>query len=1107
VHSTLGNSGFILEDSIFEDNSGSYGGSVYFGIDHKDIVLTRNVFLRSSGDYGGALYISEFNAIVSLTSCVWERNTASVYGGAIYTESDDLQMVDCRVLSNSAGSSGAGMYASVDQLNMSSCVFDSNTASESYGGVYMEFVISAFISICNFTSNRAAAGGGMSCSACNSIEIRGCLFNGNAGTESGGALMLWDSCGHIVDTDFTSNLATLSGGGLYFSSACDLIVERCFFAGNIARQGSGASMWISGSLNATVSDNRFVNNTAPNGGGGAVFWVVTSGMGEPQGLENIYLSGNNTALYGDAIATDEYKLVLDSSNTYVVTDYTTSYVPPLAVYVVDFYGQVLLTQSSSVVVASVLSSSAWCYDSVGYVTGGFVLPVSGGVSNFTALSVYCSPGYSMSINMTCTTENAFLSTYLDMSFRSCETGEYYGDNICTMCEHGTYSLTDPSSISLSGLKDVCKECPSGSLDCYGDVIELQKGYWRISNSTTTLLNCPYGDFGCRGGSGSGDELCREGYTGTIMHYSYVVSSINACLCLCLCLCAGPLCAICSDGYAFRSASQRCEACNEDSGFDAITVVIVLVVAVLLVLVGYWYWHPDSSKRVRSLGEVYTSIFTRCGLLSRNSGRSNKDTEKEAKTIARRLRARLKIYTTLWQIISIMPFALDLRFPDAYASIASTLQIFNLDIRRSALVSCSSNNGYDAIDALLVSTIYPIVVMVCLWLAQTIHIWIREKGHVEKDKSANDSSLIKSNYFMAFLVFSYLILPSITVTIFEVFSCQDVDPDDVAGGDDRYMVVDYSVSCSSSKYHFGHVWAIVSIFVYPIGIPAYYLYLLFGARADIMSREDETCGEEEAELRTRRLRPLRLLHDAYKPKLWYWALVDTSRRLMLTGVLVLIAQGTDVQIVVGIVLSLFFLKLYESWKPFTDVTVQSVEIVAQWQVFFVFFIALLLKADFGSLDIATLDVCLVLAVFANILLDLGRLLMGYVCARDVATKEEIAKNCKDLVGGSGDVEDGDHFESGPPDEKMIIEMSRQGFGNSDGNWSKDARSDLSDDDKKAIDHPQARDSDSGDGTSDSEDANEGGGGVRMSCGSGSGGDDINQQQTSYLVSSPLHEEED
>ena len=120
VHSTLGNSGIILENSTFEANSAPFGGSVYFGTDHEGISLTGNTFLRSSGDYGGALYVSEFNTAVSLMSSVWERNTASVQGGAIYTTSEDFLMDDCHVLNNSAGSTGAGMYGSAKQLNMSS---------------------------------------------------------------------------------------------------------------------------------------------------------------------------------------------------------------------------------------------------------------------------------------------------------------------------------------------------------------------------------------------------------------------------------------------------------------------------------------------------------------------------------------------------------------------------------------------------------------------------------------------------------------------------------------------------------------------------------------------------------------------------------------------------------------------------------------------------------------------------------------------------------------------------------------------------------------------------------------------------------------------------
>lgn len=202
-------------------------------------------------------------------------------------------------------------------------------------------------------------------------------------------------------------------------------------------------------------------------------------------------------------------------------------------------------------------------------------------------------------------------------------------------------------------------------------------------------------------------------------------------------------------------------------------------------------------------------------------------------------------------------------------------------------------------------------------------------------------------------------------------------------------------------------------MYPIGVPAFYLYLLFSARADIISREDVTCSEEESNQRMQRLRPLRLLYETYEPKLWFWALVETARRLMLTGFLVVIAQGSAVQIVVAIMLSLFFLKLYDSWKPYVDGKIQSIEAVAQWQVFFVLFLALLLKADFGSLDIVVLDVCLVVAIFANVLLDLVKFVMTFINAKDrhvgdarskeVQINKDIAPNPNAYAEGGSDFE--------------------------------------------------------------------------------------------------------
>jgi hypothetical protein len=194
-----------------------------------------------------------------------------------------------------------------------------------------------------------------------------------------------------------------------------------------------------------------------------------------------------------------------------------------------------------------------------------------------------------------------------------------------------------------------------------------------------------------------------------------------------------------------------------------------------------------------------------------------------------------------------------------------------------------------------------------------------------------------------------------------------------------MTADYSVSCSSEKYRFGFVWACVMIFVYPIGCPAYYFYLLFNVRHEITSRSEEVSLErveslditDKARARQQKLISLKFLYESYHPWFWWWEIAETTQRLVLTGILVLIVQGSAVQIIVGSLLTLTFLHLYARYEPFSDAFVLSIKIISYWQIFFVFWIALLIKAEFHSISDRLLGVCLVFTVFANVIIDLGK----------------------------------------------------------------------------------------------------------------------------------------
>ena len=83
--------------------------------------------------------------------------------------------------------------------------------------------------------------------------------------------------------------------------------------------------------------------------------------------------------------------------------------------------------------------------------------------------------------------------------------------------------------------------------------------------------------------------------------------------------------------------------------------------------------------------------------------------------------------------------------------------------------------------------------------------------------------------------SDLVLPSVTTTIFTSFPFVSVNPSNVAGlpFPTKFLAADYSIVYDSPRYWEGAYWAIAMIFVYPVGIPLFYFWLLHNQRKEIM----------------------------------------------------------------------------------------------------------------------------------------------------------------------------------------------------------------------------------------------------------------------------------
>ena len=149
-----------------------------------------------------------------------------------------------------------------------------------------------------------------------------------------------------------------------------------------------------------------------------------------------------------------------------------------------------------------------------------------------------------------------------------------------------------------------------------------------------------------------------------------------------------------------------------------------------------------------------------------------------------------------------------------------LQVFsvlNLDFVSILPFSCSYN--IDFVDTLMVTTLAPIIFGACLAIGFYVQYSIQKNNQMKSPLELKKTLMRRFVY--TFLLASFVILPSVTTTIFAMFPCENIDPNNEDNLPDYYLIADLSIECSSDRYKTGQNFAIFMIFVYPIGIPAFY----------------------------------------------------------------------------------------------------------------------------------------------------------------------------------------------------------------------------------------------------------------------------------------------
>ena len=240
-------------------------------------------------------------------------------------------------------------------------------------------------------------------------------------------------------------------------------------------------------------------------------------------------------------------------------------------------------------------------------------------NNDNSIVAYCFPGGNMTLTFEAQLSGLDISRALTiksiLTFRKCVDGEFLQENQCKVCPEGSYS------VEYIDENTRCNPCPINSIRCYGNIVIVSTGFWRISPYASTILECPYGRTACIGGTLSSEEVTdpldidpevynpppppsglkmppfqppslqlqtttttsSSQYNRNRKHRRLDEIEINN-LKLATTLCApgyqGPLCAVCYTDYYFALVDRSCVSC-EGKGLDQLMLLIMIPLTLIL----------------------------------------------------------------------------------------------------------------------------------------------------------------------------------------------------------------------------------------------------------------------------------------------------------------------------------------------------------------------------------------------------------------------------------------------------------------------------------------------------------------------------------------------
>lgn len=279
-------------------------------------------------------------------------------------------------------------------------------------------------------------------------------------------------------------------------------------------------------------------------------------------------------------------------------------------------------------------------------------------------------------------------------------------------------------------------------------------------------------------------------------------------------------------------------------------------------------------------------------------------------------AVVKQLASTYSIFSTLPKVIAMTYPDSYEIVLMFTSFVNLDALNIAPTSCLIR--VTILYELLVSTLTPIVIIGVIAIALGLRILCTHHERVAAITMGAQLSLV--TVYCAYM--------SATVTIFRALRpCRHFD--ESYKGSRRYLHDDYSTPCNSVRHTIVLTFASLNVAIWPVGVPLCFFLMIW--------RHRHITRDAELRKSSTNVQFLRILWGTYKQQYYLWDVADLIRRLVLTGLVFLLAPGKSMlQAILGMLVSLVAIKIYRDTRPFRNVANNHVAEVTQWATFCAFF---------------------------------------------------------------------------------------------------------------------------------------------------------------------------